>query len=168
VMVEANWHTYQVLTKRSDRLRKLLNGPLRFATNTQHIWWGVSVEDVKHGKPRIDDLRQTPASIKFLSVEPLLEDLGELNLSGINWIIVGGESGAGARRMEESWVLKVLDYCRTFAIPFFFKQWGGVRKHKTGRELTGRTFDDFPTTTKNRMPNRLERKEMANRLQVQM
>jgi protein gp37 len=168
VMVEANWHTYQVLTKRSDRLRKLLNGPLRFATNTQHIWWGVSVEDVKHGKPRIDDLRQTPASIKFLSVEPLLEDLGELNLSGINWIIVGGESGAGARRMEESWVLKVLDYCRTFAIPFFFKQWGGVRKHKTGRELMGRTFDDFPTTTKNRMPNRLERKEMANRLQVQM
>jgi protein gp37 len=168
VMMAANWHTYQVLTKRSERLRHLLNGSLKFATNTQHIWWGVSVEDVKYGKPRINDLRQTPAAIKFLSVEPLLEDLRELDLSGIKWVIVGGESGNGARRMEESWVLNVLDYCRAFAVPFFFKQWGGVRKHTTGRKLMGRTFDDFPDTPKNSMPDRSERKNMAGHLQVQM
>jgi len=93
VMVTAKWHTFQVLTKRSERLTELLSGPLRFAAKQDHIWWGVSVEDKKHGLPRISDLQKAPAHIRFLSVEPLLEDLGEFDLSGINWAIVGGESG---------------------------------------------------------------------------
>jgi protein gp37 len=93
VMMKANWHTYQVLTKRADRLQQMLSGPLKFATVSPHIWWGVSVENVKHGKPRIDRLRSTPASMKFLSIEPLLEDLGQVDFTGIDWVIVGGESG---------------------------------------------------------------------------
>ena len=96
VMRMANWHTYQVLTKRADHLRDMLCGPLSFAANLDHIWWGVSVEDRKYGLPRIDALRESPASVRFLSVEPLLEDLGEIDLKGIDWVIVGGESGRGA------------------------------------------------------------------------
>jgi protein gp37 len=97
VMVAAKWHTYQVLTKRSARLRELLNTKLRFATEQEHIWWGVSVEDKKYGLPRIENLRKTEAEMRFLSVEPLLEDLGRVDLRGIDWMIVGGESGAGAQ-----------------------------------------------------------------------
>jgi protein gp37 len=96
VMMQANWHTYQVLTKRADRLEKLLNSSLRFAATAPHIWWGVSVENKKHGIPRISRLRKTPAAIKFLSIEPLLEDLGQVDLGGMNWVIVGGESGRGS------------------------------------------------------------------------
>lgn len=165
VMMEANWHTYQVLTKRSDRLLQLLKGRLSFASDVQHIWWGVSVEDQKYGKPRIEHLRSSPANVKFLSVEPLLEDLGRLDLSGIGWVIVGGESGPGARPMEESWVLNVLKWCEKYQVPFFFKQWGGVRKHKTGRELHGRTFDEFPETTRGEMPNRIARAILARELE---
>ena len=95
VMQMADWHTYQVLTKRAERLRDLLHGPLAFAAQLEHIWWGVSVENTKHGLPRIDALREAPAAVRFLSVEPLLEDLGEIDLNGIHWVIVGGESGAG-------------------------------------------------------------------------
>ena len=101
----ASWHTFQVLTKRSERLRELLSGTLRFAAKQEHIWWGVSVEDQKYGLPRIDDLRKAPAKVRFLSIEPLLEDLGEINLSGISWAIVGGESGPGARPMRREWVV---------------------------------------------------------------
>src|SRR5229473_2245632 len=108
VMVEANWHTFQVLTKRSERLRDLLSTDLRFATAHKHIWWGVSVEDRKHGVPRIEHLRQSNAAVRFLSIEPLLEDLGALNLSEIDWIIVGGESGHGARPMKKEWVVSIL------------------------------------------------------------
>jgi protein gp37 len=165
VMMEANWHTYQVLTKRSDRLLHLLKGRLSFATRVQHIWWGVSVEDQKYGRPRIEHLRSSSATVKFLSVEPLLEDLGQLDLSGIGWVIVGGESGPGARPMEESWVLNVLKWCEKYQVPFFFKQWGGVRKHKTGRELHGRTFDEFPETTRGQMPNRNARAIRARELE---
>ena len=93
VMEAARWHTYQVLTKRAGRLRRLLNSALAFAACQRHIWWGVSVEDRKYGVPRIEELRQTEANVRFLSVEPLLEDLGQLNLDGIHWVIVGGESG---------------------------------------------------------------------------
>src|SRR5580704_3638057 len=93
VMLKANWHTYQILTKRSERLRDMLNGTLSFAAGTRHVWWGVSVEDNQYGKPRVEHLRSTPAAVKFLSVEPLLEDLGQLQLSNIDWVIVGGESG---------------------------------------------------------------------------
>jgi protein gp37 len=131
VMMAANWHTYQVLTKRAYRMAHLLNGLLKFATATSHIWWGVSVEDVKHGKPRIEHLRNTPAEVKFLSVEPLLEDIGEVNLSGIDWVIVGGESGQGARPMKEAWVQNILGQCRSHNVPFFFKQWGGPQKDWT-------------------------------------
>jgi len=144
VMATANWHTYQVLTKRSDRLRSLLNSKLKFAAQQPHIWWGVSVEDKKYGVPRIADLQGADAAIRFLSVEPLLEDLGKLNLRNINWMIVGGESGAGARIMKKEWVLPLRDQCRKNQVAFFFKQWGGVRKAKFGRRLEGKTYDEFP------------------------
>jgi len=144
VMVAANWHTYQVLTKRSRRLRNLLNSTLSFAAAQPHIWWGVSVEDRKHGVPRIEDLQNTDAAVRFLSVEPLLEDLGKLNLNGISWVIVGGESGPGARPMKKEWVVSVRNLCRHASVPFFFKQWGGVRKATSGRKLDGRTYDEFP------------------------
>jgi len=144
VMVRADWHTYQVLTKRSARLRDLLKDRLRFAASQRHIWWGVSVEDKRHGLPRVEHLRSAPALVRFLSVEPLLEDLGSLDLSGIHWVIVGGESGFGARPMKREWVISVRRECRKLGVPFFFKQWGGVRKAKNGRALDGRTYDEMP------------------------
>lgn len=107
VMVEANWHTYQVLTKRSDRLSEMLHGRLSVAASHSHMWWGVSVEDKKYGLPRIGDLKRAPAAIRFLSIELLLEDLGDFDISGIDWAIVGGESGAGARVMRPEWVENV-------------------------------------------------------------
>jgi protein gp37 len=133
-----------VLTKRSERLRKLLNTKLRFAAEQRHIWWGVSVEDKQYGLPRIEDLRNTNAEVRFLSVEPLLEDIGSPDLRGIDWMIVGGESGAGARPMNKEWVLPLRDQCKRSRVPFFFKQWGGVRKKKAGRLLEGKTYDEFP------------------------
>jgi protein gp37 len=144
VMVAAKWHTYQVLTKRSERLQRLLNSRLSLAAVQPHIWWGVSVEDQKYGLPRIDHLQNSSAAVRFLSVEPLLEDVGRLNLTGISWVIVGGESGPGARPMKREWVVSVRDQCRRAKVPFFFKQWGGVRKSSTGRKLDGRTYDEFP------------------------
>jgi len=147
VMVAANWHTFQVLTKRSERLRNLLNSELSFAAKQPHIWWGVSVEDRKYGVPRIEDLRNAEARVRFLSVEPLLDDTGKLDLRGIHWMIVGGESGAGARRMEKEWVVSLRDQCRENKVAFFFKQWGGVRKSVTGRRLDGKTYDEFPART---------------------
>ena len=144
VMERANWHTYQVLTKRSSRLRNMLQTRLQFAAGLPNIWWGVSVEDRLHGLIRIQHLQQAPATVRFLSIEPLLEDLGEVNLDGIHWVIVGGESGPGARPMQKEWVLSLRDQCERANVPFFFKQWGGVRKSKTGRELDGRTYDALP------------------------
>lgn len=145
----ANWHTYQVLTKRSERLRDLLTGSLRDAAADAHIWWGVSVEDRKYGLPRIRQLQEAPAAVRFLSVEPLLEDLGTLPLEGISWVIVGGESGPGARPMKEEWVLSIREQCSAAKVPFFFKQWGGVRKKIAGRTLKGKTYDDFPKRVQN-------------------
>jgi protein gp37 len=147
VMQLANWHTYQVLTKRSERMRDLLQTKLRSAANQPHIWWGVSVENRKHGVPRIDHLRAAPAKVRFLSIEPLLEDLGPINLEGIHWVIVGGESGAGARPMKKEWVVAIRDQCQKAGVSFFFKQWGGVRKKQAGRELDGKTYDEFPQRT---------------------
>jgi protein gp37 len=144
VMELANWHTYQVLTKRSSRLRDMLGEGLQFAAGLRHIWWGVSVEDRAHGLVRIKHLQQAPAAVRFLSIEPLLEDLGEINLEGIHWVIVGGESGNGARPMEKDWVLSLRDQCERAQVPFFFKQWGGVRKSKAGRVLDGTTYDGVP------------------------
>jgi protein gp37 len=145
----ANWHTYQVLTKRSERLRHFLTGYPRDATADAHIWWGVSVEDRKYGIPRICQLQEAPAAVRFLSVEPLLEDLGTLPLEGISWVIVGGESGPGARPMKEHWVLSIREQCAAAKVPFFFKQWGGVRKKVAGRTLKGKTYDDFPKRVQN-------------------
>jgi protein gp37 len=144
VMLAANWHTYQVLTKRSERLLQLLNSTLSFAAKESHIWWGVSVENRKHGLPRLRDLQAAEASTRFLSVEPLLEDLGSLDLAHIDWVIVGGESGPGARPMLAEWVISIRDRCKNAGVPFFFKQWGGVRKSLGGRRLEGRTYDEFP------------------------
>jgi protein gp37 len=143
-MERADWHVYQILTKRHERLEALLRGELRWIGALPHVWFGVSVEDRRHGLPRVDLLRRTPAAIRFLSIEPLLEDLGVINLEGIGWVIVGGESGPRARPMKESWVVSIRDQCEEAGVPFFFKQWGGVRKHTTGRLLQGRTFDQFP------------------------
>lgn len=154
VMATAKWHTFQVLTKRSARLRHLLSGRLRFAAEQQHIWWGVSVEDKKYGLPRIKHLQSSPACVRFLSIEPLLEHLGQFDVSGISWAIVGGESGPGARPMREEWVISVRDLCASARVPFFFKQWGGVRKKRNGRLLRGRTYDEYPVRATVPVPKR--------------
>jgi protein gp37 len=143
-MATANWHTFQVLTKRSARMKALLCGRLHFAAGQDHIWWGASVEDRQYGLPRVAHLQAIPACVRFLSIEPLLEDLGRFDLSGISWTIVGGESGPGARPMREEWVVSIRNQCKAAHVPFFFKQWGGVRKKRTGRTLQGRTHDEYP------------------------
>jgi protein gp37 len=162
VMQLANWHTYQVLTKRSERLRDLLQTTLRAAADLSHIWWGVSVENRRHGLPRIEHLRAAPARVRFLSVEPLLEDLGTVNLEGIHWMIVGGESGHGARPMRKEWVLSLRDQCRAAGVEFFFKQWGGVHKSKAGRDLDGRTHDGVPPRAVNPVPDRATRLQLID------
>jgi protein gp37 len=139
VMEEASWHTFQVLTKRSRRLARLTDR-LSWPSN---VWVGVSVETSRY-LTRIDDLRVTDAPVKFLSLEPLLGPLPTLRLNGISWVIVGGESGPGARRMDERWVSDIRDRCLASGVPFFFKQWGGTRKKVAGRELEGRTWDETP------------------------
>ena len=157
IMQLTNWHTYQVLTKRSERMRDLLQTKLKTVANLPHIWWGVSVEDRKYGLPRIEHLRAAPARVRFLSIEPLLEDLGFFNLCGISWVIVGGESGSGARLMKKEWVRSIRDQCHRADVPFFFKQWGGVRKKLTGRDLDGETYDEFPHHTNLPVMERRER-----------
>jgi protein gp37 len=144
VMRLASWHQYQVLTKRSERLRDL-NSRLPWQPQ---MWMGVSIENEKY-LYRADNLRDTGAYIKFLSVEPLLGPLRTLNLSGIDWVIVGGESGPGARPMSPDWVREIRDRCIRARVPFFFKQWGGKRKARTGRVLDGRTWDDMPAVLAN-------------------
>lgn len=161
VMTKTNWHTYQVLTKRSERLKELLQGRLRFAAEQKHIWWGVSVEDRRYGLPRIEHLRNSPASVRFLSVEPLLEDLGRLDLTGINWVIVGGESGPGARPIRKEWVVSIREQCKAAGVAFFFKQWGGTRKSLSGRKLEGRTYDEYPRRFFTEVPDRSECLEMV-------
>ena len=142
VMRRANWHRFQVLTKRSDRLLELspqIDWP-------ENVWMGVSVENADYTF-RIDHLRQTGGRIKFLSLEPLLGPLYGLNLSGIDWVIVGGESGPRARPIAEEWVIDIRDQCRIVKVPFFFKQWGGMKRKKAGRVLQGRTWDEMPQNT---------------------
>src|SRR5262249_15461551 len=146
VMVAAHWHTFQVLTKRSERMRDLLQSRLQFAAGCDHIWWGVSVENRKHGLPRIDHVRSARPRVAFLSIEPLLEDLGSLDLKNIHWVIVGGESGHGARPMHRDWVISIRDQCRRSKVPFFFKQWGGVQKSRFGRSIDGHTYNAMPDT----------------------
>ena len=139
VMGKADWHTFQILTKRSEKLAEVAS-KLPWHDN---IWMGVSVESADYTY-RIDDLRTVPASVCFLSVEPLLGPIPRLPLHGIHWVIVGGESGPGARTVDPRWVRKIRDRCIVQGVPFFFKQWGGTRKKLTGRELDGRTWDQMP------------------------
>jgi len=139
IMRQASWHTFQVLTKRSSRLLELdqvIDWP-------DNVWIGVSVELCDYAY-RIDHVRQTHAQVKFLSLEPLLGPLPELNLHDIDWVIVGGESGPGARPIKESWIIDIRDQCQYAHVPFFFKQWGGISKKRYGRLLEGRTWDDMP------------------------
>lgn len=139
VMRRADWHTFQVLTKREQRL-EFLDSELDWPDN---VWMGVSVENADYVH-RIDHLRKTHAKVKFLSIEPLLGPIPQLDLSGIDWVIVGGESGPGARGLDPAWVVDIRDQCLVAGVPFFFKQWGGVNKKKYGRELNGRTWDQLP------------------------
>jgi protein gp37 len=162
VMQRANWHTYQVLTKRSERMARLLRGTLAFAARLPHIWWGVSVEDRRYGIPRIEHLQDAPARCRFLSIEPLLEHLGNVPLRGIDWAIVGGESGPGARTMEQEWVESLYAQCRTARVPFFFKQWGGRQKAKTGRTLHGRTYDEMPPVIEQPAPCQEQRQDLVD------
>jgi len=139
VMNRADWHIFQVLTKRAERLAEV-SPYLHWPSN---VWMGVSVENSNYTF-RIDHLRQTGANIKFLSLEPLLGPLPHLDLTGIDWVIVGGESGPQARPMESDWVLEIKEQCRKANVPFFFKQWGGKNKKKNGRLLEGKTWDEMP------------------------
>ena len=150
VIARTPHHTYQILTKRGARMARF------FKTRAvpENAWLGVSVENRKHGVPRIDHLRRVPAKIRFLSVEPLLEDVGELDLSDIHWVIVGGESGPKARPMKEEWADRIRAQCKEQQVAFFFKQWGGWgadgkrrAKHANGRLLNGRTWDEMPAAT---------------------
>ena len=142
VMKLAKWHTFQVLTKRSVRMRDFLNGPRFDRTGAAHIWWGVSVEDREYGVPRIEHLRATDARIRFLSIEPLLMDVGRLDLDGIGWVIVGGESGPGARQMSKEWVESIRRQCEDAGVPFFSSSGVDFRNPRKGVTLTA-----GPTTT---------------------
>jgi protein gp37 len=166
VMETADWHTYQVLTKRADRLAAMLAGPLQPFSDKQHIWWGVSVEDRKYGLPRVELLRHSKAAMKFLSVEPLLEDLGAFELKGIDWVIVGGESGHGARPIHQQWVTSIRDLCAKAQVPFFFKQWGGVQKSKTGRLLEGQTYDYYPKVSQSPIASRRVRLDLIAKVEA--
>ena len=164
VMCECSWHLYQVLTKRSGRLRQMLSTELAKAAARPNIWWGVSVENRKHGLPRLGDLVATQTTTRFLSIEPLLEDVGEIDLRNIDWVIVGGESGPGARPMKREWVVSLREQCDAARVPFFFKQWGGVRKKRAGRELDGKVYDQFPLVERAPFPNRRIREQTLSSL----
>ena len=140
VIQKAPQHQFQILTKRAERLSTLQNSVI-----PGNVWLGVSVENADY-RWRIDHLRTVPAKIRFLSIEPLIDSVGRLNLNGIDWVIVGGESGPHARPMDVAWVREIREQCQESQVPFFFKQWGGVRKHRTGRTLDGQTWDGMPCT----------------------
>jgi protein gp37 len=145
-MERAEWHTFQVLTKRSSLMRDFLRRRYGGARGPSHMWFGVSVEDSSK-KSRIRHLRETPAGIRFLSIEPLIGPVGQLELDGIDWVIVGGESGPRARPIEEGWAREVRDQCEERNVAFFFKQWGGFRPKSGGRKLDGREWSEFPPSS---------------------
>jgi protein gp37 len=165
VMVKADWHTFQVLTKRGARLEALLKTKLKKAASMTHIWWGVSVENKRDGVPRIKNLQSAPAEVRFLSVEPLIEDIGQLNLKGIAWVIVGGESGPRSRPIEPSWVRSIQEQCEARGVAFFFKQWGGTRKKLAGRSLDGKTYSEFPKRLPKQGPSERERVALLTKFQ---
>lgn len=139
VMNEATWHKFQILTKRAENLLKCDS----YLSWSENIWMGVTVESANY-LSRIDLLRKSSAINKFISFEPLLASVGKVNLSGIDWVIVGGESGPGARTMEKEWVYEIKNSCEKYRVPFFFKQWGGVRKKAAGRLLDGMLWNEYP------------------------
>lgn len=139
IMNKADWHRFQVLTKRADRMAKIAN-KLKWSDN---IWAGVTVENNEY-KYRIDQLLTIPAKVKFISFEPLIGQIDQPIFRGIDWVIVGGESGPGHRAIKEEWILTIKDECEKTEVPFFFKQWGGINKKKTGRTLQGQTWDGYP------------------------
>jgi len=139
VMKKADWHLFQILTKRADRLEEMAP----YLPWPKNVWQGVSVENAEYIE-RVDSLVKVPSAIRFISVEPLLGPIPKLPLKDISWVIVGGESGPGARPMLKDWVISIRDQCQRNHVPFFFKQWGGVNKKKAGRLLDGRTYDEFP------------------------
>ena len=149
IMEQANWHIFQVLTKRSSLMRDYLRSRYRDSEVPSHIWCGVSVED-RTALVRVKHLQESPVALRFLSMEPLLHSVGHFDVSGISWIIVGGESGPGARPIEVEWVCELRDLCANNDIPFFFKQWGGIRPKSGGRELEGLEYDGMPV-----LPRRL-------------
>ena len=144
-MEQANWHVFQVLTKRSSRMRDYLKTRYASREAPDHIWLGVSVEDAK-GAARIEHLRVAPARVRFLSIEPLIGPVGPVDLSGIHWVIAGGESGPGARILNIEWARDIRDQCAQQGVAFFFKQWGGIRPKSGGRELDGREWNQFPSS----------------------
>jgi len=150
-MEQASWHSFQVLTKRSSLMRNYVRRRYGRRRGPAHIWCGVSIEDAQ-AKSRIAHLRDAPAGIRFLSVEPLIGRVGPLNLGGIDWVIAGGESGPGARPMDIEWVREVRDQCIDQGVAFFFKQWGGLRPKSGGRELDGREWSELPCPTVETLP----------------
>lgn len=147
-METANWHTFQILTKRSSLMVRYLRGRYGDGRAPSHIWLGVSVEDARN-VVRLKHLQHAPASVKFVSFEPLLGAVGRIDLTGIDWAIVGGESGPHARPMAEEWAIEIRDQCRSSKVAFFFKQWGGVRAKAGGRLLRGREWNQYPRVVRN-------------------
>lgn len=145
-MEHAHWHTFQILTKRSSLMRDFLRKRYGAKHGPAHMWFGVSVEDGSR-KSRIQHLRDAPAGVRFLSIEPLIGPMGKIDLAGIDWVIVGGESGPGARPMDPDWVRDIRDQCRADGVAFFFKQWGGLRPKSGGRKLDGRVWSQFPNVS---------------------
>jgi protein gp37 len=145
-MERATWHVFQVLTKRSSRMRDYIRGRYGLSGARSHVWVGTSVED-RSRVSRIHHLRQTPARVRFLSIEPLIGQIPELPLDGVGWVIVGGESGPRSRPVEACWVRDIRDQCLAAGVPFFFKQWGGLRAKSGGRTLDGRVWSQWPSST---------------------
>jgi protein gp37 len=160
VMALVDWHVYEILTKRTDRMQQMMANELQFAANLEHIWCGTTVENKEHGFPRLNFLRNSDVSTRFLSCDPLLEDLGKVNLDGIGWVIVGGEAGAGARPMEKEWVLSLRDQCKAATVPFLFKQWGDLPKKRCGREVEGKEYAEVPSLPSPETPGFARRAEI--------
>lgn len=144
IMATVDWHVYQVSTKHPERMRRMFAGELKFASKLEHVWCGAKVENREQGLPLIDTLRNSDIPRRFLSCEPLLDDLGTVNLDGIGWVVAGGEYGRKARRVERKWVISLRDQCDAAKVPFFFKQWGGFPKAKYGCLLDGTQYKAVP------------------------
>jgi len=168
VMAGANWHAYHVLTQHPERMRTMLKADLDFATELPHIWWGVTVENKRHGLPRLDCLQKCDASMRFLSCEPLLEDLGTVCFESINWVIAGGDSVPGARPVRKEWIVSLRNQCISAHIPFYFKQWGGFPNGKLGGELDGKEYRGFPPMLDLRTPSLVRRRQIEAELHKQL